>query len=234
MLKVLIVDNDYTYVESLFNEIALESAQEFRVVGLFNDGEKALNYILNNNNNVDILITELELPKISGTEIIEKINTMNLNISIVALSKNPNQIINIVNKNLSVDKIFIKPFATKELFNFLNSINKKETDKIVIDLLKDFNYNKNTLGYIFIVEALSLCIEKNYSYIKKMKDLYEELENQYNRKIPAEKIYWNISKAIIAMNESTDIAILNKYFPYNNNPSPKSFFNEMLMRYRTM
>lgn len=42
---------------------------------------------------------------------------------------------------------------------------------------------------------------------------------------------WNISKCIRTMNGITNKSILEKYFPYNNFPSPKIFLNEILDKY---
>lgn len=70
MIKTLIVEDNMQYCKHIINFIIAES-KNLQVSYLATDGEEALKFL--NKNLVDLIILDLKLPKISGIEIIEKI-----------------------------------------------------------------------------------------------------------------------------------------------------------------
>lgn len=167
MLNVLIVDDNYNYIESLFNELNLKLSQNLKIIAICNDGEKALYYIMHRK--IDIILLDLNIPKINGIEIIEKIQKNNISNYVIAMSGDSEFIMSLIKRNLKVYKTFIKPFHINELVSTLNSIINYNIDNInyskIIDLLNNFNFNKNNIGYIYILDCLKFCIDNNYKYI---------------------------------------------------------------------
>ena len=69
-----------------------------------------------------------------------------------------------------------------------------------IEKKQKINFNKSNLGFNYIIDCLSICVNNNYHFIPKMNILYEQLiNNNYyiNRSFNAVK--WNISKAVQTM-----------------------------------
>lgn len=66
MKKILIVDNNAKYLEILFNNLN----KELDIIKICSNGKEALKYILNEN--IDIILLELNIPKINGIEILKK------------------------------------------------------------------------------------------------------------------------------------------------------------------
>lgn len=69
MYKVLIIDDEY-WVGKWLNEVLGKSCPEVQTVGVCQDGEEALRFL--KDNQVDILITDINMPVVSGLDIIRR------------------------------------------------------------------------------------------------------------------------------------------------------------------
>ena len=83
MLSVLIVDDEKWICELIrasvsWDEIGLE------VSGIVHDGEEALKFI--KNNHVDIVLTDIRMPKIDGLMLISKARELKYNCSFIIVS----------------------------------------------------------------------------------------------------------------------------------------------------
>lgn len=184
MQKILIIDNDYQDIQNIFNNINANSS--IKIIGICDNEKDATKYILNEN--VDIIILELEIPNIRN--LFNKIIENNKNTKIIAISNTPDSIINIINNNIDIYQFFIKPLNIDKLIHTLNAV-VKSSEKIeneLINLLKDFDFNKNTKGFSYIVKCLTFCIENNYTSISSIKELYKEIELKYNNNISATQL----------------------------------------------
>ncbi len=238
MLKVLIVDDEYEYLECLFNNLSDKFDDNIKIVKICSDGETALNYILNLE--IDVILLDLNIPKINGIEILEKMKEEKNNSKVIVTSGESNFIVELISKELTVEKILVKPFQIDKLVEILNQIILEKSlcnhgqvldkESKILKLLDEFNFNKNNIGYKYIIDSLNFCIEKDFRYINKIQILYEEISKKY-KGISPKSVGWNMSKCIRTMNRLTNKSILEKYFPYNNFPSPKIFFNEILDKY---
>lgn len=190
------------------------------------------------NSQIDVILLDLNITKVNGIQILEKIKESNISTEVIVISGEAELIVEIISKKLSVNQILVKPFQIDELINCLNLIIadfsqkniENEKDIKILRLLNKFNFNKANMGYAYIIDCLNFCIEKEYTYIGQTKELYKSIAEQYKEESYT-KISWNISKCIQVMNKLTDKNILKKYFPYDDTPSPKTFLNEILHRY---
>ncbi|MDO4283654.1 MAG: response regulator [Clostridia bacterium] len=232
MLKVLIVDDNYEYLEALFNSLNEQINKELKIVKICNDGEKALNYIMNDT--IDIILLDLNLPKVNGIEVLETMKKNNIHSKIIIMSGEADFVVDLIRRKLNVYQTFIKPFKIEDLINTLNNIVLESLEdnncKKISNILEKFNFNKNSMGYIYIQECLNFCVENNYKFIPQIKVLYKKISEKYDN-IPYSNIAWDISKSIQIMNKTTNTLIFNKYFPYSTYPSPKTFLNGILNIY---
>ena len=140
-----------------------------------------------------------------------------------------------IKENINYYKILPKPFDIENLIEILKKISnnsiKNESKKRIISLLNNFNFNKSSVGYTYLIDILNFCIENEIKYINNLKNIYQKLELKYNKNLSYKKIEWNIEKSIRTMNNYTDPLILNKYFYYTNFPSSKVFINGLLYIY---
>ena len=234
MKKILIVEDDVNYLEILFNQIADNISDNAKITKICTDGESALTYI--QNMDVDIVILDLNIPKIDGITILEKIKQKNMNTKVIVISGESDRVLEIIKKNINVNQILIKPFQLNKLIDSINDIaldlHAIEDKNKVLNLISEFNFNKSNIGYKYILDCLELCIKREYKSISCMKNLYMDISKRYNG-VSIQNISWNIYKCIQVMNKLTSDTTMKKYFMYDSKPSPKSFINEILNLYYT-
>lgn len=169
MKKVLIVDNDAKYLEILFNNLY----KELEIIKICTDGQEALKYILSEN--IDILLLELNIPKINGVEILRKIEKNNIKCNVIIMSENLNLILEVLKNKLNFYHVFVKPFKAEELINTLKNIvlileSSKQSNKLTI-LLNNFYFNKSSLGYVYLSDCLNFCIKQKITYVSKIREI---------------------------------------------------------------
>lgn len=231
MLKLLIADDNFQFVESLFNKLERSNLTNIKIAKILSKGNDVLKCILNNE--IDVVLLDLQMPKLNGLQILEKLKDYPNCPKIIVISGEKPLIYQLLKKNLPVHSIFSKPFNLDELIEVLVNIIAEEkvfiNDKKrnIIRLLDNFNFNKASIGYSYIVDCLEICIEEEYSCIPNMKILYSKVARKNNIDMTA-TIKWNIDKSIKVMNNLTDRNTLNRYFVYNDRPSTKIFLSEIL------
>ena len=83
LLNVLLVDDDLLILDDLATIIDWE-ANGFQVVASVNNGNEALEYI--RENYVDIVIADIEMPRLNGLAFIKQLNSLHLSIETILLT----------------------------------------------------------------------------------------------------------------------------------------------------
>lgn len=122
-LSVLLVDDSLVirkYVENLCktNNLKINSLE---------NGEEALAYLTEHKDKVKILITDIEMPKLNGLELIEKLKEFKIinNLKIIVLSANVESHLDLLPID-DIDGIVRKPFNDVDLLNqiaYLSNLN---------------------------------------------------------------------------------------------------------------
>lgn len=233
MLKIAIIDDNFEFVENLFNLITT-NIKNIKIVKIFTDGNSAIKYILNEK--VDVILLDLNLPNINGIEIIEEINNKNIDTKIIAMSGDNSFIIDLLKKNLNIERLFTKPFEIKSLidtFKKLESNSMKIERRDIVNLLNPLSFNKNNIGYFYIIEIIEYCLENKYKNIPSNNELYKYIAKKNNCDNYL-RVGWNIDKAIKTMYKLTDSKTINEFFTYNISPSTKNFLNSLVDKFYTI
>jgi len=125
-LKVLIVDDVKSNLE--FYKVAF--GKYFSVCDEANDGQEALDMYNKNPNYYDLIVTDVEMPRMSGLELVEEIRKKNMNQSIIVITAVTDLGIN---QNLAfhfIDGLLTKPVNNTKLYTLLYRILKTITEKI--------------------------------------------------------------------------------------------------------
>jgi len=135
-LNLLYIEDD-----SIIREITLVSLQEFfRNITIAEDGEEG--YILFQKDRFDLIITDINMPKLNGMDMIEKIRKIDPDIPILILSAYTNKNDLIKSVKYHVYEYIIKPFDIKDfkttIRNIINEIEYKQNEKIKMQLLKEY------------------------------------------------------------------------------------------------
>jgi len=83
MFNLIIVDDEVSTIEFLKNYIT-DFVNDFNVVGCFQDGEEAVDYL--KDHNVDVVLSDIRMPKMSGIEVAEYIYNNHPQIKVVLIS----------------------------------------------------------------------------------------------------------------------------------------------------
>jgi len=80
--KLIIVDDHQIVLDGLM--ILLEKIDDVKVIGGFTNPKNALSYL--ENNEVDVVLTDLSMPEMSGLDLTRKIKLNNKNVKVIALT----------------------------------------------------------------------------------------------------------------------------------------------------
>ncbi len=81
-LQILIVDDHQILLDGI--EAMLHGVGDFKVIGKCSDGNSALSFL--SENQVDVLLTDLYMPKMTGMELTQKVKKRFPNVKVLALS----------------------------------------------------------------------------------------------------------------------------------------------------
>lgn len=108
-MKIFLLEDDYSLNEAIKEILEIEK----HVVYNFYDGEVVFDNIVNNN--YDLYILDINVPNISGLDVLEKIKSISLNSNVIIISANVN--IGLIKEAyiLGCDDYLKKPFDLEEL-----------------------------------------------------------------------------------------------------------------------
>lgn len=105
-------------------------------------------------------------------------------------------------------------------------LENQNRSEIIIKVLNEFNFNKSSKGYTYIIDCLNFVINNNYKYMPKMNYVYKNIDSDNSIKIK-----WDIDKSILSMYQITDIDIIKRIFLKDKKPSIKVFLDAILAEY---
>ena len=141
MNKILLIEDEEAIRIGL--KYCLE--QEKFAVYESENGSKSLEILTENNNNIDLILLDINLPDINGFDLFEQIKKYN--IPTIFLTANDLEVSIVKGLDMGAYDYITKPFKTRELISRINSvirISKKSNDNLIkIDnLIIDLNQAK--------------------------------------------------------------------------------------------
>lgn len=231
MKRILIVDDNKIFIDILYSELNKNKniKNNFLIDKVEFINKKSAEYVYNNLSNIDILLLDLQMPEVSGLDILEYIKSSNYRPKIIILTAEYIMLSGLMLENLNVSGIFIKPFDTKQLIKQIINISDELTRKKIYDeisaTLSKFEFNKTSIGYKYLTECIYLCV-KNDSLMSPIEtNLYPTVAKKYS--VPStKKVKWSIAKTLKSMNTYTNQDTLNEFFKYQP-ITAKMFIYEM-------
>ncbi|MGF9846635.1 response regulator transcription factor [Priestia megaterium] len=121
--KILIVDDHFVVREGL--KLILETSDSYEVVGEAEDGAMALDFI--KELQPDVILMDLNMPKMSGLEAIEKLKEQNSSIPIIILTTYNEDELMIRGLGLGAKGYLLKDTSRENLFRTIESAIRGET-----------------------------------------------------------------------------------------------------------
>lgn len=102
----------------------------------------------NNFKDIDLIISDIEMPKQNGLEMLTEIKKINPSISIIIISAYSNTEYFLEAINIGIDGYLLKPYTSDEISSVLFKTIKKQYDANLSDLKNSCNLIDNNLIYI--------------------------------------------------------------------------------------
>lgn len=213
MKKLLLAEDDFDFAAILKQYLELH---QFEVTWAEN-GEIALDYF--KNQNFDICVFDVMMPKMDGFSLAEKVITINPEIPFIFLTARKLKEDKIIGLKLGADDYIIKPFEVDELVLRLQNILKRIEQKRSLE-----GNNIIEIGsYIFDNERLTLNNKNHVQQLtEKEASLIEYLYLNHNQLLKRDQILMSVwKKDDYFSGRSMDVFIsrLRKYF--NSDPKIK-------------
>lgn len=229
LLSVLIADDNKDFDISIINAIGKEKLNHIKIQGIATNGLETYQKI--KTLSPDVVLLDVQMPIMNGFDVIHKLLKEDITLPKILLVSAFPDLINTFPETKLISGILFKPFDFTVLNNYLLQFCNENDDSIlnkqITQILGNFDFNINSLGYSYLVECIKLCI-KNPLYLNNLeKDLYTHIAKMYRISNPS-KIKWAIEKSINSMFRYTKTDILNKFFPNISKLSPKFFIKEII------
>ena len=82
--KILVIDNNKSIISKIEKQFSNHAV--IKVVKTLDNGKDALDYILNNQNDFDIIVMDLILPEIDGLTILQQMKDHNIDKKIIVIT----------------------------------------------------------------------------------------------------------------------------------------------------
>lgn len=225
MIKALIADDNWKYSKNVINTI-VNRINKLKIEYVAEDGEETLEAI--SKNYFDLVLLDLQMPKMTGLEVIEEIEKLNMikhpkiiiisgDLPLVKCASISKIVCSIILKTESIESIYEK------ILRIVNQIiYDKNYDMLrnkTISALKNMGYGLKHKGTRYIIEAIMYIFENNSLNIMNNleKNVYVHIAHKYCTSL--NNVKTNIVKA-------TKLATKNDY-----NLLPKDVIIEIVSRY---
>jgi NarL family two-component system response regulator YdfI len=121
--KILIVDDHFVVREGL--KLILETNEEYEVIGEAEDGSKALELV--DEVNPDVILMDLNMPKVSGLEAIRELNKRQSTVPIIILTTYNEDELMMQGLSLGAKGYLLKDTTRENLFRTIESALRGET-----------------------------------------------------------------------------------------------------------
>ena len=76
IINVVAIDDNENVLSSVRKYF--KDSKEAKVVGLFSNGKEGLKYLINNQNDYDVVLLDILMPQIVGIKMLEELNKRNI------------------------------------------------------------------------------------------------------------------------------------------------------------
>ena len=226
MYNLLIADDNIDFSKSLIN-ILMKQLPNVRLLSLSTDGSETLDLLFNNS--IDLLILDLDMPKINGIEILKKLEESSKVPSIIVISGNLDMLneiksCSIVNKYISKSHSF--DYIVSNIINIVNELDITTNNNLIknkiIDELKFLGFNFKHKGTIYLLDTIYFIMTNEYSYnVSNLeKNVYSKIAMQHSTN--SLNIKHNIFKAIQSMYIENNSEKIQKYFSFGTDTKPNA------------
>ena len=190
MIKLLMVDDNVNLVKMVSEYFKNKGNISLEFVA--HDGKEGIELIEEKQNEFDVLLLDLIMPKKDGLYVLEEMKKRGINKNvIVETSYNTQEVIKQVS-DYNVNYFILKPFELDDLENRIMGISKRKDDTKTLDfyhnnlqvsitkILHELGIPSHIKGYQYIREGVSIIFERPETIGGITKELYPELASKFD------------------------------------------------------
>lgn len=190
MIKLLMVDDNVNLVKMVSEYFKNKDNISLEFVA--HDGKEGIELIEEKQNEFDVLLLDLIMPKKDGLYVLEEMKKRGINKNvIVETSYNTQEVIKQVS-DYNVNYFILKPFELDDLENRIMGISKRKDDTKTLDfyhnnlqvsitkILHELGIPSHIKGYQYIREGISIIFERPETIGGITKELYPELASKFD------------------------------------------------------
>ena len=238
MVNMLVIEDNFHFSKALIN-IVVQEIPQVRLCKIATDGQDALDFLMNNTNNVDIILLDLQLPNLNGLEFINRLEKFNYNKyenSIIVISgqiellnkvRNSPFLYTYIKKATSFDKIIAEINDLSELKQ--NKLAEKNILELINRELHTLSYKENLSGTKYLRETINLIATNDFTSENLKNTVYPLIAKKYNKSV--NNIKCNINHATEVMNCTCRSDVIKDYFVFYddfNVVTPKQVIDTIL------
>ena len=145
-------------------------------------------YEIFQNNSIDVLLVDIELPKMNGIELIKKIRKTHKNLPIVVISAYTKTDYLLESVELKLDKYIVKPLTSRKIHQLLQTLNSDFLDSNLLTLDKDIYIDRE--NYLLKAKAKDIKLNKKelgflVTLAKKKMITYDEVYELWEDDVPS-------------------------------------------------
>ena len=187
-IKVVVVDDNEAVLSSV--KKYFNNSELINIVGTFNNGKVALDYLINNSSEYDLAILDILLPQIDGIKILQEMKNNNINKKTMILSSFKDDYTIRRLQSYGVSYYMLKPIDLDilngrilDLFDEAEKVkysNDSTVEVEVSSMLHNLGIPSHVKGYKYIREGIMLLYSSEDSMHLITKEIYPEIALKFN------------------------------------------------------
>lgn len=188
--NVLVVEDNINFIKIIDNYFKDNDTVNIKYKA--NNGEEGLEILKKNNDNIDIILLDLVMPKKDGLFFLEEMKNLKIDKDIIVMTSfNSDNVIRRIG-NYGIKYYMLKPFEMEDLESRINGISDKniisdtESKDLKISLTKllhELGMPSHIKGYEYIREGIILLYNDPSIIGGITKELYPEIAEKYNTSV---------------------------------------------------
>ena len=223
-INALVVDDSMEFTSSV--KEYFKNNAVIKIVDVVTDGEKAVDYIKEHQDNIDVILMDLIIPGKDGLQILEELEELKIKKHLIILSSYRKDYTIRMTSRFNVDYYMLKPIHLSSLENRIKEVMEENKNELyvekqvnpkiqlqVTELLHNLGVPSQIKGYQYLREGILMLYESTGLIGGITKEVYPEIALRYNT--TPSRVERAIRHAIEVSWNRADYEMMNKIFGHS-------------------
>lgn len=224
IINALVVDDSMEFTSSV--KEYFKNNAVIKIVDVVTDGEKAVDYIKEHQDNIDVILMDLIIPGKDGLQILEELEELKIKKHLIILSSYRKDYTIRMTSRFNVDYYMLKPINLSSLENRIKEVMEENKNELyvekqvnpkiqlqVTELLHNLGVPSQIKGYQYLREGILMLYESTGLIGGITKEVYPEIALRYNT--TPSRVERAIRHAIEVSWNRADYEMMNKIFGHS-------------------